>query len=149
MQIKRHMAFHFKTVAILAVILWLPLCLSSCLSYQILREIDGSKIVLPEGFLEVGVTTLADTLTQCGAPREVQSLNRYIALKYQRTITRSRRLSLSLPFYNTFNAYDISANGGLSKSDTLILVFTPQGTLNHYTYEQESQDPFFKTLFQE
>lgn len=149
MRTKLPMVSRFKIVATLTLFIWLPFCLGGCLSYQILREIDGSEVILPEKPLKIGETSLADVLYRCGAPREVRSLNQYIVMIYQRTVTNTRRLSLGLPFYNTLRGYDISANGGLSKSDSLILVFTSQGILNHYIYEEESQDPFLKTLFQD
>lgn len=144
-----YLAEALKTFAKLIAVLLLPFCIGSCLSYQILKQIDGPEVVLPRQKLEVGVTSLEDILRQCGAPRKIQSLNQHFALIYQRTVSNNRRLAMSIPFYYTFRGTDISANGGLSKFDLLILVFTDQGILDHYIYAEDSHNPFFKTLFQD
>lgn len=122
---------------------------SGCFSYRILKQIDGSKTTPIAGSLEKNVTTLTDALDQYGAPRRIQLLNNHMVLIYHRAVTHERELSFNIPLYQMIGGYDISASGGLQRNDVLALWFNDQGILDDFVFEQESENPFIKTLFQD
>jgi len=123
--------------------------LSGCLSYQYERRVEGLEIDDPADAYPIGETTLSDVLLSLGAPDEVYSLDNTDLLVYQRSLIQESGLSLGIPVLDVAvgGSIDISATGALTRYDTLILWFNPQGTLEDIVFEKASSKPYLKTLF--
>jgi hypothetical protein len=140
--------FNYRLV-ILAVLGSIVLSLSGCLSYQYERRVEGIEINDPADAYPLGKTTLREVLLILGAPDEVYSLDNTDLLVYQRSLVQESGLSLGIPVLDVVmgGSIDISARGALTRYDTLIFWFNPQGTLEDVVFEKASSRPYLKTLF--
>jgi hypothetical protein len=137
-------------LVILAVVGSVILSLSGCLSYQYERRVEGIEISdSAADAYPLGKTTLSEVLLSLGAPDEVYSLNNSDLLVYQRSLIQESGLSLGVPILNVTmgGSIDISATGALTRYDTLIFWFNPQGMLEDIVFEKASSRPYLKTLF--
>ena len=124
--------------------------LSGCISYQISRYVEGDEVVVPNDRLEVGKTTLAETLSLLGAPDRVAKVGLEDLLVYERALLYRNRLKVGLPIPLSSvlrTSLDASAYGTLVRYDSLALFFNSERILNHKTFQQGSNHPYFKTLF--
>ena len=140
--------FNYRLV-IFAVLGSIVLSLSGCLSYQYERRVEGIEINDPADAYPLGKTTLREVLLSLGAPNEVYSLDNTDLLVYQRSLVQESGLSLGIPVLDVVmgGSIDISARGALTRYDTLIFWFNPQGTLEDVVFEKASSRPYLKTLF--
>ena len=140
--------FNFRLV-VLVVVGSVIMSLSGCLSYQYERRVEGLEINDPADAYPIGETTLSDVLLSLGAPDEVYSLDNTDLLVYKRSLIQESGLSLGIPVLDVAvgGSIDISATGALTRYDTLILWFNPQGTLEDIVFEKASSKPYLKTLF--
>ena len=136
----------FVMVAVMGGIL---ACLSGCLSYQYERRIGGVEIVDPGDAYHLGETAIGDVLSCLGAPDEVYSLDNKDILVYERSLFQENSLSLGIPVLDvtTGMSVNISASGALTRYDTLVFFFTPDGILENIVFEKGSSRPYLKTLF--
>jgi hypothetical protein len=140
--------FNYRLV-ILAVVGSVVLSLSGCLSYQYERRVEGIEINDPADAYPLGKTTLSEVLLSLGAPDTVYSLDNTDLLVYQRSLMQESGLSLGVPVLDLAlgGSIDISATGALTRYDTLIFWFDPQGMLEDMVFEKASSRPYLKTLF--
>ena len=149
MQMSHPMGFRFNTffsnVIFCSTILAL---LSGCISYQILKGVNGWEVKPPENALAEEKTTIDEALAVLGAPDIVTELNGMDLLLYQRSVFQRNRLSLGIPITDIAGpSPDLSVYGALERYDSLALFFTPDGVLKHLVYEKGSSQPYLKTLF--
>ena len=124
--------------------------LSGCITYQISRYVEGDEVVLPHERLEEGKTTLAEVLSLLGAPDQVAKAGMENLLIYERALLYRNRLKLGIPLplgSLLRTSFDASAYGTLVRYDSLALFFNSEGILSHKTFQQGSNQPYFKTLF--
>ena len=125
--------------------------LSSCITYQIARYVEGDEVVLPDNErLQIGKTTLGEALSLLGAPDKVAKAGHEDLLIYERALLYRNRIKLGIPIPLSSvirTSFDASAYGTLVRYDSLALFFNSEGILSHKTFEKGSGYPFFKTLF--
>jgi len=145
------MGFRFNsilsTVIFSSVILVL---LNGCISYQIIKSVNGWEVKPPDNVLVEEKTTIDEALTLLGAPDQLAELNGMDLLLYQRSVFQRNRLSLGVPMTDIAGpSTDLSVYSALERYDTLALFFAPDGVLKHFVYEKGSSRPYLKTLFTE
>jgi len=126
------------------------LFLSGCITYQISRYVEGDEVVLPNDRLEVGKTALGDVLSLIGAPDNVAKVGMENLLIYERAVLYRNRIKVGIPIPLSSlirTSFDASAYGTLVRYDSLALFFNSEGILSHKTFQQGSNQPYFKTLF--
>lgn len=124
--------------------------LSGCITYQISRYVEGDEVVLPNDRLEVGKTTLGEVLSLIGAPDNVDKVGMENLLIYERALLYRNRIKVGFPIPLSSllrTSFDASAYGTLVRYDSLALFFNSEGILSHKTFQQGSNQPYFKTLF--
>ncbi len=123
---------------------------NGCISYQIIKGVNGWEVKPPDNVLVEEKTTIDEALTLLGAPDKLTELNGMDLLLYQRSVFQRNRLSLGIPITNIAGpSADFSAYRALERYDTLALFFAPDGVLKHFVYEKGSSRPYLKTLFTE
>lgn len=129
--------------------LCVALLLNGCLTYRIIRQIEGTEVLDPGDGFTVGVSTMAEVLTILGAPDEVLSVENKDLLIYERSLLYENRFSLGIPVLDVAagGSFDVSAYGSLTRYDTLAFFFTPQGVLDQLVFEKNSREPYLRTLF--
>lgn len=145
------MGFRFNsilpTVIFYSAILTL---LNGCISYQIIKSVNGWEVKPPDNVLVEEKTTIDEALALLGAPDKLTELNGMDLLLYQRSVFQRNRLSLGIPVADIAGpGADFSAYRALERYDTLALFFAPDGVLKHFVYEKGSSRPYLKTLFTE
>ena len=137
-------------LAMLALMGGMSLVLSGCLSYQYERQINGMEIKDPGDAYPLCETSIADVLSDMGAPDEVYALDNKDFLIYERSILKESGLTLGIPIVNTVagGSAKISASRALRQYDILVLIFNPHGILENIIFEKGSDRPYLKTLFQ-
>jgi hypothetical protein len=140
--------FNYRLVA-LVLVGSVILSISGCLSYQYERRVEGIEINDPIDAYPLGKTTLSEVLLSLGAPDEVYSLDNTDLLVYQYSLIQESGLSLGIPVLDVAmgGSINISATGALTRYDTLVFWFNPQGTLEDMVFEKASSRPYLKTLF--
>lgn len=126
----------------------ITLVLTNCISYRIVREVDGVEISDPGNTFRVGQSTMGEVLSKMGAPIQVVSIQNKDLLIYERSLVVENRISLGVPLLDTAigGSADISTYGSLTRYDTLAFFFDPQGILDHMVFEKGSGKPYLKTL---
>ena len=123
---------------------------SGCITYQISRYVEGDEVVLPNDRLEVGKTALGEVLSLIGAPDNVAKVGMENLLIYERAVLYRNRIKVGIPIPLSSlirTSFDASAYGTLVRYDSLALFFSSEGILSHKTFQQGSNQPYFKTLF--
>lgn len=147
---KKHpMVYRFKFVFIPIFVLASALFLFGCISYQMVKRVDGDEFSLSDNELRIGESTLKTALYTLGAPDQLISLEGKDVLLYQRIVFRQNRLSLGVPVFDTLaRGIDLSIFGGLESYDTLALFFTPDKILRQIVVEKSADRPFLKTMLE-
>ena len=121
-----------------------------CLSFRVLKMVEGHEVPDPGEEFQAGKTTMGDVLSQFGAPDKLAELGGKDMLLYQRMVNRSNTLSLGIPVLEStpvlFNV-DVSAYGGLVRYDTFVFFFTSDGVLQDMVFEKGSSRPYLKAFF--
>ncbi len=78
----------FKVLVISMPILIAGRLLGGCVTYQVVRSLEGTDFVAPGDEFQVGTTTLEDTLALLGAPTTVVELEGQDLLLYQQIVMR-------------------------------------------------------------
>ena len=135
----------FKVLAISMPILIAGQVLGGCVTYQIVRNLEGTDVAAPGDELQVGKTTLEDTLALLGAPTTVVELEGQDLLLYQQIVMRQKRLSVGLPLLNALGTnISFSGSRGRANYDTLALFFTPDRILRQVVFEKGTSQPYKK-----
>jgi hypothetical protein len=144
------MAFRFKIIISIAWSLALFL-MPGCVSYQMIKSVDGAPVEPATDELVIGTTTLGEVLARFGGPDAVVELKRKNLLLYQRILYRERNITIGIPVMGEMGgpSADLSARGGLARYDTLALFFSPHDILSDVVFERGSHRPFLKTLLYE
>jgi hypothetical protein len=149
MQKMLNMAFHFKRhcTLLLGEVL-MALFLTSCITYRIERETNGMELHDPGDKFQIGISTMGDVLSKLGAPVDLLSIENHDLFIYKRSLLFENRLSLGLPVLDlpVGGSADVSAYGSLTRYDTLVFFFTPDGVLDHMVFEKGSSKPYLRTL---
>ncbi len=124
--------------------------LGGCVTYQVVRNLEGTDVMAPGDELQVGKTTLEDTLALLGAPTTLVELEGKDLLLYQKTVMRQKRLSVGLPLLDALGtSISFSASGGRVNYDTLALFFTPDRVLRQIVFEKGTSKPYKKPTSKE
>ena len=143
------MVYRSKFVFIPIFVLASALFLFGCISYQMVKRVDGDEFSLSDNELRIGESTLKTALYTLGAPDQLISLEGKDVLLYQRIVFRQNRLSLGVPVFDTLaRGIDLSIFGGLESYDTLALFFTPDKILRQIVVEKSADRPFLKTMLE-
>jgi hypothetical protein len=135
----------FKVLVVSMPILIAGRLLGGCVTYQVGRSLEGTDVVAPGDELQVGKTTLEDTLALLGAPTTLVELEGQDLLLYQKTVMRQKRLSVGLPLLDALGtSISFSASGNRVNYDTLALFFTPDGILRQVVFEKGTSQPYKK-----
>ncbi len=143
------MVCHSKICPGLFLIAVLILGLSGCISYQYERYTYGVPIQDPGDQYPLMETTISDVLVKLGAPDQVFSLDNKDLLVYRRSLLQENSLSVGFPVLDiaTGGSIDVSASGGLTRSDVLTFFFNTDGLLVDVVFEKGTEAPYLKTLF--
>lgn len=118
-----------------------------CISFRMIREVDGNDVPPLAKQLKVGATDLRQALEICGAPSRVIELGGKNLLIYEQTEFNQNNISVGIPLSDfSGKSIDISAYGNLTRYNTLALFFTPDNILYDVVYEVGSDHPYLKTL---
>lgn len=135
-------------ILFVSIIVLVNVLLSSCVTYQISKYVEGDEVVVPQEELEVGKTTLEEALAVLGAPDKVAKVGLENLLVYERTLLYRNRIKVGIPLSQLIRgSFDIAAYGTLVRYDSLALFFNTEGILSHKTFEKGSSHPYLKTLF--
>jgi hypothetical protein len=137
----------FRALVISMPILIAGQLLGGCVTYQVIRSLEGTDVVAPGDELQEGKTTLEDTLALLGAPTTLVELEGQDLLLYQKTVMRQKRLSVGIPLLNAWGtSINFSASGGRVNYDTLALFFTPDRILRQVVFEEGTSQPYKKPI---
>lgn len=148
---KQSMVYRVKILAV-SLFAVAGLFLSSCVSYQIARYVEGDEVTYPYEQLREDKTSLEEVLALLGAPDNVAKVGLDNLLVYERAVLYRNRLKIGIPLFLpgfVRKGFDISAYGTLVRFDSLALFFNSEGILTHKTFERGSSQPYLKTLFSE
>ena len=144
------MVYRSKVFVILVFVLISNQVLFGCISYQMVKRVDGSEFQPPGHAMRAGEATLEEALLQLGAPDQLVSIEGKDVLLYQRAVFRQHRLSLGIPVFDVWQrGIELSAFGGFESYDTLVLFFTPDKILRRIVVEKSADRPFLKTMFED
>ena len=149
MQKMQNTAFHFKKCCTLLLGgVLISLFLTNCITYRIEREINGVELQDPGDKFSIGLSTMGDVLSILGAPVDLLSIENHDLFIYRRSMLYENRLSLGLPVLDLplGGSADVSAYGSLTRYDTLVFFFRPDGILDHMVFEKGSAKPYLRTL---
>jgi hypothetical protein len=147
---KHHMDFRFKIIRILIPLLISGIFISGCISFEMVKGIEGSPVTPPGDTIHVGKTTLETVLLLLGAPDQLAEMEGKDLLVYEQALYRDNRISVGIPLGDiTGPNIDLSAYGTLVRYDTLALFFSPDGILRDIVFEKGSDRSYMKTLFPE
>jgi hypothetical protein len=146
MQTKHRTVFRSKNILLLVPVTILFFC--GCISYQMIKSVEGTPVASPNGIVLVGKTTLGDALSLFGVPDQVLELEGKNLIIYERILYRENALTIGIPVMGEIGgpSADLSARGGLARYDTLALFFTPDDILCNIVYDKGSLSPYLKTL---
>ena len=142
------MVCRFKPRAFLLLAACWLMGLSGCISYQYERTIYGVPIADPGDQYPLIQTTIGDVLSKMGAPDHVVALDGKDLLIYRRSLLQENSLSVGIPVVDlaTGGSVDVSASGGLTRSDVLAFFFNSQGLLVDVVFEKGTDRPYLDTL---
>ena len=144
-----NMAFRFKRCCTLLLGgVLIALFLAGCITYRIEREINGVELDDPGDKFRIGSSTMRDVLSKLGAPVDLLCIENHDLFIYKRSLLYENRLSLGLPVldFPVGGSADFSAYGSLTRYDTLVFFFRPDGVLDHMVFEKGSSKPYLRTL---
>ena len=121
--------------------------ITGCISYRVIKAVEGRSI--PNTYEEfcVGTTTLQEALEALGAPDQVAELEGKDVLIYRRSLLSNSGLSFGIPLSDIWGpSFDFSAYGELVRYDLVLLSFTPKGILSDIASEKGSRYPYLKTI---
>ena len=144
------MGFRFSFFAIPIFVLVTGQFLFGCLSYQMVRGVDGAGFITPGNELQVGEATLQTALSKLGAPDKLLTIEGRDVLLYQKTVFRQNRIALSIPAFDVWRRIvDLAVYGGLESRDTLALFFGSDRILRQVVVEKSADRSYLKTIFKE
>jgi hypothetical protein len=121
--------------------------MTGCLSYRVLKAVEGRSVSTIFEEFRVGTTTLQEALQSLGAPDQVAELEGRDVLIYRRSLLANSGLSFGIPLTDIWGpSFDFSAYGELVRYDLLLLFFTPDGKLSDIASEKGSRYPYLKTI---
>jgi hypothetical protein len=121
--------------------------MTGCLSYRVIKAVEGSSVPNTSSEFLVGRTTLQEALQTLGAPDQVAELEGKDVLIYQQSILENGGLSFGIPFSEIWGpSFNFSAYGELVRYDVIVLSFTPDWILSEIIIEKGSQYPYLKTI---
>jgi len=129
---KQSMVYRVKILAV-SLFAVAGLFLSSCVSYQIARYVEGDKVTYPYEQLQEDKTSLEEVLALLGAPDNVAKVGLDNLLVYERAVLYRNRLKIGIP---------LPLPGFVRKGFDI-------SVLTHKTFERGSSQPYLKTLFSE
>ena len=143
------MPCHFKIRLTTLFLLLLILVVSGCVSIRFDRINNGAEIPLPAAALKEGKTTLAEALTQYGAPADIVDMDGKFALLYRKSFYQGGQISIGVPLSDLFfqSSLKLEATGNLLRHDLLALFFTPEGILTETKYERGASQPFWDSFW--
>jgi len=125
------MVFPFKIFPFLMYLFIVGNLLTGCVSYRIIKAVEGRSVSNIFEEFRVGTTTLQEALETLGAPDQVAELEGKDVLIYQRSLLSNSGLSFGIPLTDIWgSSFSFSAHGNLVRHDLLLLLFTPDGTLS-------------------
>jgi hypothetical protein len=123
---------------------------SGCLSLRIEKADVGSARPGPSAQLKENSSSLGEALLAYGAPDEVIDMEGRIVLVYERCSYTGVQLSLGIPVSESIGPdVNMAGYGRLWKYDRLALFFSPNWVLTKSVFVKGSEDPFFKSLFED
>lgn len=144
------MAFRSSTFFLAMTAFLLGSFALGCMSFRVLKMVEGREVVCPEGKFQAGKTTMKDVLSLLGALDKLTELEGKNMLVYERMVNHQNTLSIGIPIFDIRGpGADFSAYGTLARYDTLAFFFTPDGILQHMVFEKGSSRPYLGTLFTE
>jgi hypothetical protein len=125
--------------------------LSGCITYRIDRAVNGAELHNPGDTFLVGTSTIGDVLLNMGAPADILSTDNHDLLIYERSLLYENRLGVGIPLFDIAagGSADVSTYGSLTRYDSLVFFFKPDGILDRMVFEKGSNTPYLKTLFSE
>jgi hypothetical protein len=147
---KRPMDCRFKARLAIIICWMIGILLPGCISYELVRQVQGLEVRAPNGELKAGETTLGEVLSLYGAPDKLTEIGGRELLIYERAIYTNSQISVGIPLRDIFQiSAEVSTYGRLRRYDILALFFTPDGILQYLVYEKGSDYPYLKTLLGE
>ena len=133
---------------LVSIIVLVNVLLSSCVTYQIAKYVEGDEVVVPQEELVVGKTTLEEALSILGAPDKVAKVGVENLLVYERELLYRNRIRVGIPLSEVIRGnLSAAAYGTLVRYDSLALFFNTEDILTHKTFAEGSSHPFLRTLF--
>jgi hypothetical protein len=150
MHTRQPMVSLFKVFAFMIYPLIMCSFITGCVSYRVIKAVEGRSVPQDLSELRVGVTTLQEALEILGAPDQVAELEGKDICIYRQTLLANKGLSLGIPLSDILGtSFDFSAHGELVRYDLIVLSFTPDGILTEIASEKGSRYPYLKTLLSE
>ena len=144
---RRDMDFRINSLLV-SIIVLVNVLLSSCVTYQIAKYVEGDEVIVPKEELEVGETTLEEALSILGAPDKVARVGVENLLVYERELLYRNRIRVGIPLSEVIRGnLSAAAYGTLVRYDSLALFFNTEDILTHKTFAEGSSHPFLRTLF--
>ncbi|NIQ90959.1 MAG: hypothetical protein GWN93_18930 [Deltaproteobacteria bacterium] len=133
---------------LVSIIVLVNVLLSSCVTYQIAKYVEGDEVIVPKEELEVGETTLEEALSILGAPDKVARVGVENLLVYERELLYRNRIRVGIPLSEVIRGnLSAAAYGTLVRYDSLALFFNTEDILTHKTFAEGSSHPYLRTLF--
>jgi hypothetical protein len=133
---------------LVSIIVLVNVLLSSCVTYQIAKYVEGDEVIVPKEELEVGKTTLEEALSILGAPDKVARVGVENLLVYERELLYRNRIRVGIPLSEVIRGnLSAAAYGTLVRYDSLALFFNTEDILTHKTFAEGSSHPYLRTLF--
>ena len=144
---RRDMDFRINSLLV-SIIVLVNVLLSSCVTYQIAKYVEGDEVIVPKEELEVGETTLEEALSILGAPDKVARVGVENLLVYERELLYRNRIRVGIPLSEVIRGnLSAAAYGTLVRYDSLALFFNTEDILTHKTFAEGSSLPYLRTLF--
>ena len=144
---RRDMDFRINSLLV-SIIVLVNVLLSSCVTYQIAKYVEGDEVIVPKEELEVGETTLEEALSILGAPDKVARVGVENLLVYERELLYRNRIRVGIPLSEVIRGnLSAAAYGTLVRYDSLALFFNTEDILTHKTFAEGSSHPYLRTLF--
>ena len=144
---RRDMDFRINSLLV-SIIVLVNVLLSSCVTYQIAKYVEGDEVVVPQKELVVGETTLEEALSILGAPDKVARVGVENLLVYERELLYRNRIRVGIPLSEVIRGnLSAAAYGTLVRYDSLALFFNTEDILTHKTFAEGSSHPYLRTLF--
>ena len=144
---RRDMDFRINSLLV-SIIVLVNVLLSSCVTYQIAKYVEGDEVVAPQEELVVGETTLEEALSILGAPDKVAKAGVENLLVYERELLYRNRIRVGIPLSEVIRGnLSAAAYGTLVRYDSLALFFNTEDILTHKTFAEGSSHPYLRTLF--